>query len=136
MKRNLYSNTERDQIIREYFGPAGVKENPSCPRCGELLEFHSGFRGDPRSHYRIEVGCPDCGGTFAWEQRHLVQPWKLLHMAYFVECYHLGEIPRCPLDDCYLIHSKYSDGVLEFRCPYCNRRGKTTVTSEQSSLGD
>ena len=119
-----YSEQEKDQIIREYFGPAGVEENPRCPHCGEVLRFDSDYRTDSPG-FRVDVACPDCGAGFTWEQSKPEQPWKPLHLAYFVERYKLSDVLRCPVDDCYVVYAEFSDGVLEFRCPYCNRRGKS-----------
>lgn len=119
-----FTDEEKDQIIREYFGPAGAGENPRCPFCGEVLDFDSGFRSDI-SAFRIRVSCSDCGAGFVWEQHRPEQPWRPIHLQYFLERYRLGDVLRCPLDDCSVAYTEFSDGVIEFRCPYCNRRGRT-----------
>ena len=126
-----YSDQEKDRIIRDYFGLAGKDENPRCPSCGEVLVLQAEYR----THFHIHVSCPDCGARFTWEQCHLVQPWKSLHLEYFLECYRLGDVLRCPVDDCYVNYVEFSDRIIEFRCPYCNRRGKARLASlvEQKS---
>ena len=120
-----YSEKDRDEIIRDYFGPAGTEENPRCPICGEVLRFDTLFeyRG---SKFQIRVSCPDCQANFSWEQSQQ-QPWKSLHLQYFLERYLTNDRIRCPLDDCYVIYTEFSEGVLEFRCPYCNSRGKAQL---------
>ncbi len=118
-----YSDRDQDQIIREYFGPTGVGETPLCPQCGETLQFDSRYPSHG-SGIRIEVSCPNCQRQFMWEQTQPEQSWKPLHLEYFLERIQSGALPRCPIDDCYVTHVDFGDGVLEFRCPCCNRRGK------------
>ncbi len=117
---------EKDEIIRDYFGPGGAEENPRCPSCGEVLRFDA-LHDSGSGQFQIEVGCPDCGANFSWQQNHLQQPWKELHVQYFMERYTAREPLRCPLDDCYVIYAEFTDRVLEFRCPYCNRRGRAQL---------
>ena len=121
-----FSQEEQDEIIRDYFGSSGAEETPRCPHCGELLQFD--IRHAPGGHFRMQVSCPDCHTTFGWEQTDQEQPWKPLHLNYFVERYQLHEMIRCPIDDCYVTYAEFSDGVVEFRCPFCNRRGKAPVS--------
>ena len=118
-----YSDREKKQIIRDYFGPEGQGEKSLCPRCGETLQFDSSYQTD-RADVRIQVSCPDCQTKMTWEQTEPEQPWNPLHLEYFVERFKVGDVPRCPIDDCYVNYTEFSDGVLEFRCPCCNRRGK------------
>lgn len=118
-----YSDREKSTIIREYLGPAGKDETPRCPRCGEVLQFRSEYRNGVAVP-GIEVHCSECQRRFTWEPSQPAQPWKLLHLEYFVERYKLGGVIRCPADDCYVTYTEFSDDVIEFRCPYCNRRGR------------
>ena len=53
-------------------------------------------------------------------------------MEYFLERYRLGDVLRCPIDDCYVNYVEFSDAIIEFRCPYCNRRGKAHLPRQQS----
>jgi hypothetical protein len=122
-----FSPEEQDEIIRDYFGPSGAEETPRCPRCGDLLQFD--VRHASGTHFQMQVSCSDCHTTdFHWEQTEPEQPWKPLHLNYFVERYRLNERIRCPIDDCYISFFEFSDEVVEFRCPYCNRRGKASVS--------
>ncbi len=120
-----YSQKEQEEIVRDYFGPLGAEETPRCPHCGELLQFET--RQEPGGRFQMQVDCPDCLRAFRWEQADQEQPWKPIHLNYFVERYQQNERIRCPIDDCYISYVEFSDGVVEFRCPYCNRRGKATV---------
>lgn len=121
------SPPEQDEIIRDYFGPSGAEETPRCPHCGELLQFD--VRHAPGAHFQLQVSCPDCRKTaFCWEQTKPAQLWKPIYLNYFVERYQLNEMIRCPIDDCYVTWLEFSDEVVEFRCPYCNRRGKAPIS--------
>ncbi len=127
MKRGTaYSDKEKEEIIRDYFGPPGTEENPRCPTCGEVLRL-DGLHDSGSGQFRIEVSCPDCKASFSWQQNYLQQPWKNLHLQYFVERYTTHEPIRCPLDDCYVIYTEFTDRIVEFRCPYCNHRGKAQL---------
>ena len=120
-----YTQQEKKEIVRDYFGPPGAEEVPRCPHCGETLRFDT--RHAPGGHFQIQVSCPACQTTFGWEQSGQEQPWKPIYLNYFVERYQCNETIRCPIDDCYVTYAEFSDGVVEFRCPYCNRRGKAEV---------
>lgn len=126
------ASQDRDEIIRDYFGPAGAEENPRCPICGEVLRFDTLYQDDG-SKFQIRVSCPDCQAHFSWEQSQQQQPWKSLHLQYFLERYLTNDRIRCPLDDCYVIYTEFSDRVLEFRCPYCNHRGKAQLPARPDS---
>ena len=126
MKTTKYSKEEQEEIIRDYFGPPGTEENPRCPTCGEVLRL-DGLHDSGSGQFRIEVSCPDCKANFSWQQDYLQQPWKELHLQYFVERYTTHEPIRCPLDDCYIIYTEFTDRIVEFRCPYCNHRGKAQL---------
>ena len=124
------SKEEKDEIIRDYFGPPGAEENPRCPGCGEVLRFDA-LHDTGSSLFRIEVSCPDCKANFSWEQNLLHQPWKDLHLQYFMERYRTHQLIRCPLDDCYVIYTEFTDRIVEFRCPYCNHRGKAQIENRK-----
>ena len=126
MKTTQYSKEEKEEIIRDYFGPPGTEENPRCPTCGEVLRL-DGLHDSGSGQFRLEVSCPDCKASFSWQQNYLQQPWKELHLQYFVERYTTHEPIRCPLDDCYVIYTEFTDRIVEFRCPYCNHRGKAQI---------
>ena len=128
-----YSEKEKDEIIRDYFGPPGADENPRCLMCGEVLRFEILSQGGS-GKFQISVSCPDCRANFSWEQSQQQQPWKSLHLQYFLERYRADDPIRCPLDDCYVIYTEFSDSVVEFRCPYCNRRGKTQLPPQLNIL--
>ncbi len=121
----MYSQSERDEIVLEYFSGAGADERPSCPRCGEDLEIESQaiqFFG-----LQLQVRCDSCSTSFAWSQPQPERPWKDLYLDYFAERYLRGEDLRCPHDDAFVTHAEFSDGVVQFNCPYCNRRGRVIV---------
>lgn len=121
-----FSRDEKEQIVRDYFGPAGSEETPRCPHCGEELDF----RQEPGSGaIRLVVNCRECANGFSWEPQAEVRPWEDLHLRYFVERYRSGQRPRCPVDDCFIQWAEFPEGVLEFRCPYCNRRGRVALSS-------
>ncbi|MBI4445947.1 MAG: hypothetical protein HY645_08545 [Acidobacteria bacterium] len=119
-----YTVEEKDQIVREYFGPAGATESPLCPRCGEVLKFK---RSRSKEDFLLVVSCPECRSGFVWRQLKPEQSWKPLHLEYFIERHRMGDVLRCPVDDCYIAYIEYSDRILEFRCPYCNRRGQAQL---------
>ncbi len=120
-----YTRQEKKEIVRDYFGPSGAEETPRCPHCGETLRINT--QHSPGGTFQMQVSCPDCQNSFEWDQAGQKQPWKPIHLNYFVECYQCNETIRCPIDDCYITISEFSDEVVEFRCPYCNRRGKADV---------
>ena len=61
-----YTQQEKKEIVRDYFGPPGAEEVPRCPHCGETLRFDT--RHAPGGHFQIQVSCPACQTTFGWEQ--------------------------------------------------------------------
>ena len=113
---------EQDRIIRNYFLLVAEEEDSWCPHCGEPLRFqlHYGQQGG-----RVRVQCPDCGSGFEWEQTRPPRPFKALHLKYFLQRHGNGQPLRCPIDDSAITAMEFCDGVLEFRCPYCNRHGRT-----------
>ncbi len=117
-----YSPQKKEETVRDYFGPLGAEETPRCPHCGDLLQFD--MQRATGSRFQMQVSCPGCRAAFGWEQTDQEQPWKPIYLNYFVERYQLTETIRCPVDDCYITYAEFNDGMVEFRCPYCNRRGK------------
>ncbi len=124
-----YSDKEKEEIIKHYFGPSEEGENPRCPHCGELLHFKSIY-DSPDPHLKIAVSCPDCQAHFTWNQPGSGEPWKPLHLDYFLERYRIGQSIRCPFDDCYVTYTEFSDAVVEFRCPYCNHRARVALKKD------
>ncbi len=129
-----YSEEEREQIVVEYFGPGSPKENPRCPNCGEVLQLQSVYPSGS-SVFRLSIRCPDCQAEAVWEQARPREPWTDLQLAYCRERYSKGEAPRCPVDDCYVICSEYNDGIIDYRCPYCNRSGRARQLEETKPDG-
>lgn len=120
-----WSEDTQQQIVREYFGPAGAGEPSLCPGCGQDLDICStvlkGFG------LQLRVKCPGCEQAFTWLQPQPVRAWKTLHLDYFAERYLMEETIRCPYDDCYVSWAEFNDRVVQFICPYCNRRGRIIV---------
>lgn len=111
----------------EYFNG---NEPPLCPRCGEELQFRVDYSAGHR--LCLSVSCPGCGCNLNWRQPDSPGEWAPLHLTYFVERIGQGDVPRCPFDDSGVSFAEFEGGVLEFRCQFCNRRGRTTapVTSD------
>ena len=122
-----YTPEERDQIVRDYFGPAGADAPPRCPNCGETLLF---TRLDRAEKFTVRISCSECQSSFEWKKGRDQEAWKPLHLEYFLERFRSGNKLRCPFDDCYVLCTEFSDGILEFRCPYCNRRGQTQLPND------
>jgi hypothetical protein len=117
-----YTGEEREEILLDYFGSTSDEE-PLCPDCGETLQFRSRYpSGD--SPFRLQADCPDCRAGFIWEQTRTRENWTSIQLSYCLERYRQGDMPRCPVDDCYIVCTEYSGGMVEFRCPYCNRAGR------------
>jgi len=123
LKMSKYSEEEREQIVVEYFGPGSPKENPRCPSCGEVLQLQSEYPSGA-SVFRLSIRCPDCQAEDVWQQGSPQTAWTKLQLAYCRERYSKGEAPRCPVDDCYVICAEYNNGIVDYRCPYCNRSGR------------
>lgn len=127
----MYKNHEQQEIILEYFASTS-EEKPRCPLCGEILRFQAQYpTGD--SPYRLEVRCPDCLSSFIWEQIRKRENWKPLDLSYCLECHRQEKVPRCPMDDSYIICSQFNNSTVEFRCPYCNRSGRIQICSDPST---
>ena len=114
-----------DRIVREYFGPGGVGECPICQDCGHDLEIRSNFLTG--FGLQLKIRCRECDALSTWLQPQPVRDWKTLHLDYFAECYLLEQTIRCPYDDCYVTWAEFNDQVIQFNCPYCNRRGRIIV---------
>ncbi len=127
----MYTEQEKDEIILEYFGTPGSEGAAQCPRCSEALQFKTSVI--PYFGLQVTVRCPVCEISFDWSQPQPERPWKELHLSYFVERYTMGEVLRCPFDDSYVTYAEFSDSVLQFNCPYCNRRGKVKLGSTDDS---
>lgn len=123
---NNYSEEEQKKIIKNYFGPSENGENPRCSQCGDILHFKTIYASE-KPHLKISVSCPDCQSHFIWHQPSSQEPWKSLHLDYFMERHRIDQPIRCPFDDCYITYTEFSDAVIEFRCPYCNHCGTATL---------
>ncbi len=124
------SPQQQNRVAREYFGPEGSGECALCPRCGEELEIAPGMVAGFGLQLRIE--CPGCASVATWIQPQPVREWKTLYLEYFAERYLTQETIRCPYDDCYVTWAEFNDGVVQFNCPYCNRRGRIVVEKGDS----
>ena len=117
-----YTDEEREEILLDYFGSTSDEE-PLCPDCGEPLVFQSRYpSGD--SPYQLHVDCPDCRAGFTWKQIRPLEPWTSIQLSYCLERHRQGDTPRCPVDDSHIVCTEFTDGAVEFRCPYCNRTGR------------
>ena len=114
---------QKDRIIRNFFRAASEPEDSLCPCCGEPLQFRLLYRQPGGG--RIRVLCPDCGSGFEWRQSRPARPFSKLQLAYFVERHQQGEVLRCPIDDSAVTTVEFGRGIMEFRCPYCNRVAST-----------
>ncbi|HLV00328.1 MAG TPA: hypothetical protein VKZ59_03625 [Acidobacteriota bacterium] len=123
-----YSEEEKEEIAREYFGTGGRDEAPQCIHCGESFDIRLDYTESGAA--QLKVSCPGCANGFVWRQRRPITSWRSLDLAYFMERYLLNESIPCPVDDCSVISIEYSEGVIEFRCPYCNRSGRTSLPED------
>ena len=69
-----FTDEEREEIVLEYFGPEGTKENPRCPSCGEVLQLESEYPSGS-SGFRLLIRCPDCQTSDVWEQKCPSEAW-------------------------------------------------------------
>lgn len=118
-----YSKEEKDAIVRQYLSPGGSQVPPLCRLCGEELKFRLDYRNRERES-QILVDCPGCANGFSWKSVPEAESWDPLHMEYFEERMHRNQVIRCPLCDCSITFFEFSDGRVEFRCAFCNRRGQ------------
>lgn len=131
-----FSKEEKEAIIRSYFGADADPGWSLCRLCGEDFVFRLDL--DPEAGARVRVHCTGCAGGFTWRQSLPAGRWKSLHLSYFEERYRLSQPLKCPLDDCIVTAIELPEGVVEFRCPFCNRRGRrprksTGLTSRRIS---
>lgn len=110
---------ESEDLAREYF--AG-NEPPLCGRCGEELLVRIDYGSRPR--LSLEMSCSGCGKTWKWQQTDSPGRWDALHVNYFLERTRQNRVPRCPFDDSSISFAEFEGGIIEFRCPFCNRRGR------------
>lgn len=108
---------EIDQLVREYFRG----EETLCFACGG--DVKCALETDSSGTPQLMGRCLGCQKVFEWRQNTAIGKWRRIHLNYFLECRRKGLPPRCPIDDSTVFYMEYSDGLLEFRCPYCNRRG-------------
>ncbi|HSR50439.1 MAG TPA: hypothetical protein VLV83_06395 [Acidobacteriota bacterium] len=119
----MFSSSQRDQIALDYFRAEGGKEHPACPQCGDDLKIDVDYQALP--DIALSVGCPGCQQDFRWLPSRLPQNFRPMDLIYFQECLSEDRPVRCPHDDAIIVCRRFSDGVAEFRCPYCNRCGST-----------
>ncbi len=113
---------QQEDIVLEYFGSEESKGRPLCPNCGDRLDFRSFVL--KAFGLQLKISCQGCSETFSWSQPQPERSWKDLHLEYFLENHGKGEVARCPYDDCQVSCAEFAGGVLQFNCPYCNRRGR------------
>ena len=117
-----YSRAEKEAIIRSYLGAGAEAEWPLCRHCGE--DFAFALDSQQGGESRVRVHCPGCANGFTWSQLNSAEPWELLHLDYFRERFAASQPLRCPVDDCGVTAIELYGGEIEFRCPFCNRRGR------------
>lgn len=119
-----FDQQEKEEIIRQFLGPGGSEDAPRCSHCGEVFQFRI-LHCTPGWDVSIAVDCPECANGFSWRQYRAPRPWTRLQMRYFLECLEADQPLICPADDCLVQYAEFDFQIVEFRCPYCNRRGKT-----------
>jgi hypothetical protein len=120
---------EAGRLVREYF--AG-KEAPLCEKCGEELVFTSDYALGDR--LCLKISCRGCGRKLNWQQSRSPGGWTVVHLNYFLERVAQDQVPRCPIDDSSVSFAEFEGGVIEFRCPFCNRRGRIRRSEESTRL--
>ncbi len=118
----MFTRDEQQAIVLEYFGAEENEGSPLCPRCGESLQVKSSVAS--AFGLQVDVTCSNCRHSFSWAQPQPERLWKELHLHYFLEAHHRGNAPHCPYDDCRVSSAEFEGGVLQFNCPFCNRRGR------------
>lgn len=116
-----FSRDEKSEIVREFFSGASPEDLPVCGHCGEEFDIRLDYADES---VLIWVECPGCANGFSWRPPPVSSGWQALHLKYFVERVRDDRPIRCPYDDCFVISSEFSDGSMEFLCPYCNRKGR------------
>lgn len=118
----MFSSSQRQSIALDYFRAEGGKEHPACPQCGEDLSIAVDYQALP--DIALQVRCPGCREGFRWLSDRLPQDFRAMDVAYFMECLAEDRPLRCPHDDAAIVSRRFSDGVVEFRCPFCSRCGQ------------
>lgn len=95
----------------------------TCSSCGEDLSVGLDY-GAASGKMRVKVECCNCDHVHFWTQSESEGKWDPLHLRYFLERVRADQEVRCPYDDCFVTYCEYPDGWIEFRCLYCNRRGR------------
>ncbi|HUG42909.1 MAG TPA: hypothetical protein VMN76_01600 [Acidobacteriota bacterium] len=121
-----YSRAEKNEIVREFFSGAGPEDLPVCGHCGEEFEIRMEYL---KESVLVRVDCPGCANGFSWRPPAATSDWQALHLQYFSERASDDRPIRCPYDDSYVLSTEFSDGSMEFRCPYCNRKGRAQKAS-------
>ncbi len=119
MNQTTYHSEEVEALVRDYFS---LTEPPCCIHCGEDVAVSLDY--SERPSVALDLCCSGCDATGHWRIPDAVDQWEPLHLAYLQECVRLGRPPRCPMDDCRVNYAEFEGNLLEFRCPYCNRRGR------------
>jgi hypothetical protein len=120
---------EAERLAHEYFSG---NESPLCENCGEELLFRTDY--GPENRFGLRISCAGCGRRLRWRQHESPGEWDTLHLRYFLERVTQGDAPRCPIDDSGISFAEFEGGVLEFRCPFCNRRGRIEATEGPAKL--
>jgi hypothetical protein len=119
VNRTGYSSEEVAALVRDYFAST---EPPCCKHCGEDVAVSLDY--STRPSVGLDLFCTGCHTTGHWSSSDKAEPWESLHLAYLQECVRLGKPPRCPVDDSRVNYAEFEGELLEFRCPFCNRRGR------------
>lgn len=109
---------ELEEIVLSHFGD---KEPSACPGCGRQLEIQSSVI--PGFGLHLKFHCAGCARSGEWQQPQPSRDWKPLHLEYFREALREERPIRCPIDDSYVTFAEFESGIVQFVCPYCNRRG-------------
>lgn len=120
-----------EEIVKEFLrSEAG--DLPVCEDCETEFQFQFSYSESPR----IEIFCQICGIQLVWQQNRSVGVWAGLHLDYFMERYLNDDTIRCPFDDCRVNIVEHSDGLLEFRCLFCNRTGSRSAVNPEQRIKD
>lgn len=128
MDSTTFRPEEVDALVREYLSSP---EPPCCVNCGDEVRFTMDYSVRPSASLRLR--CTGCSAEGSWSSPDFGSHWKSLHLAYMLERVGSGRVPRCPVDDCRVNYAEFEGGLLEFRCPYCGRRGRIFADPTRSS---
>jgi hypothetical protein len=123
-----YRLEEVEALVRKYLSSP---EPPCCANCGDEVRFMMDYSARPS--VSLKLHCTGCSAEGSWSSPDFGSEWKSLHLAYLLECVSTGKVPRCPVDDCRVNYAEFEGGLLEFRCPYCSRRGRILAEPTRSS---